>query len=241
MKKLLSRIFAVLAVGAGATIALGLLSGVLVYVIWGSVILHENREDMVGNLCDEEHIWIYTLFCVVLVACGLCCGIGLCNQAVCSRNEQGKYQPGMFPIITATVGLGMFLWGVLQYLLITKNCAEQFKSTGKLGELWDFFYASIILQAIGAGFQVLFFVILCLLPDKVREDLDADGNPINSSDIEDSPEFLSSFQPKFFARLWTTENKQPILPSTMPILTSSEHVVGLSPLPADEETPLLSL
>jgi hypothetical protein len=143
----------------GAMLALSLIGGVILYVVWGSVILQDNEVAKGGGLCDDEHVWMYVFVCVLLVACGFCCGIGLCNTTVCARDEYGDYQPGMFPIITATIGIGVFGWGILQYSLLSQDCKEKFRET--YPRLWLFFYASFIIQVVGGFVQVAFFLSLC--------------------------------------------------------------------------------
>ena len=204
-----------LTVALGAMLALGVLGCVVLYVVWGSVILNKDVDAEGGNYCDDEHIWVYVLFCVILVACGLCCGIGLCNQAVCRRNAEGQYQPGMFPVITATVALGVFAWGLLQYLLISGACRNALK--GAYPDLWTFFFVSFVIQAFGAVLQIVFFIVLCFLPDKAVKE------PEESLDQSDTffNESISSADLKLLV-LPKNQNFRDTLPE------SSHYLIGLS-------------
>ena len=216
IRRMIQKGLVVVTVAIGSLLALAVLGSIIAYIVWGSVILKDSVDEEGGNYCDDEHIWVYVLFCVILVASGLCCGIGLCNQAVCRRNEQGEYQPGMFPVITATVALGIFAWGLLQYLLISGACRAALKQA--YPALWTFFFVSFVIQAFGAILQLAFFIVLCFLPDRQSKEPSADqALPGAEGFFKDA---ISSADPK-------PPRQTSLVDLSLPLEASSDYIIGL--------------
>jgi len=151
------KILANVVVCAGLLFALSVVAGVFMYIIWGAVILSKYQEAKVGDLCDHEHIWIYTLLCICAFATFFCCAI--CQGVNIEVDESGDRQPGMFLILSGIVSFGSFVWGTIEYGDMTGACKQRFGH--EYPELWWFFCCLSNYSIFGAIFQIAFFFFLC--------------------------------------------------------------------------------
>mmetsp|Transcript_42143 Transcript_42143/g.106328 ORF Transcript_42143/g.106328 Transcript_42143/m.106328 type:complete len:221 (+) Transcript_42143:176-838(+) len=156
-KRLLKAIIARTCLCLSLLLALGLILAVGMYVTWGSIILSDSNGVKGGNTCNNEHIWIFVLVCVVTMAAAFCC---CACSGLCEKRPDGTYVPGTFPIIQGTIGLGIFAWGIVQYTTMDESCKRQFSQD--FPQLWSFFLASFIIQIVLAFIQIGLFLLVCL-------------------------------------------------------------------------------
>ncbi len=125
-------------------LCLFLLCGEIIYLVWGSIILHEN----IGATTTCNQVWIYCLVSIIIS------GIYFVFAFYTKRDESNP-----FKILAQILAIGMLIWSCVIYGMVTNDDTCKHIYDEKYPDLWLFFSVVFWINIGVASFCIIFVIV----------------------------------------------------------------------------------